>query len=102
MFQDLRSYLPQFLEKHGLKEQAYLIDVIKWLNTFLEMHSNEEIQKHARGLYVQDKCLYIGVTANAAAQELQLAKKELISFINEHMPDKQIKDIRCKKVTPSK
>lgn len=98
MFKQVKHILPRLLEKHGFNEQAKTIEIVQLFEQYLNEHCNEFVQQSCHGMYVQNKCFYIGVTANAAAQEMQMHKEALLAYLSMHFDGNEVEDIRCKVV----
>jgi len=96
MFKQIKFILPDFLVKHGFHEQAKTINVVQTFDEYLQENSSDAIRNNCNGLYVQNGCFYIGVSANAAAQEIQLHKDEILQFLHDKLEESTISDIRCK------
>jgi hypothetical protein len=96
MFKQVKYILPDLLVKHGFKEQAKTIHTVQLFDEYITKNCKESIARNCRGMYVQNGCFYIGVTANAAAQEIQMQKEALLAYMNANLTNFTLHDIRCK------
>lgn len=102
MFSRIDSVIVSLLKKHGLKDYAESLDSIRTLEAYCGSNLPESLRGKIKGLYIKDGIFWIGVTANAAAQEVQLHKMDILSHLKTSHSDIKVSDLRCKVIPESK
>lgn len=106
----IKSLIPKFLQKQGIKKQVEAIEVCKIADKILKaafgeprlgweafgLPAGEAGSNTAKALFFRNSTLYVKCSNSTLANEIYLRKERIKNEINEEMGQEIIKDILIK------